>query len=73
MLIPVTIFMRLSQWDVFNREVPGPLEVTRILNKLFNVFLLVRSGMSPSGKASVFGADIRGFESLHPSQENDIE
>jgi hypothetical protein len=24
--------------------------------------------MSPSGKASAFGADIRGFESLHPSQ-----
>ena len=24
--------------------------------------------MSPSGKASVFGTDIRGFESLHPSQ-----
>ncbi len=23
--------------------------------------------MWPSGKASVFGADIRGFESLHPS------
>ena len=28
--------------------------------------------MSPSGKASVFGADIRGFESLHPSQENRV-
>ena len=23
-------------------------------------------GVSPSGKASVFGTDIRGFESLHP-------
>ena len=26
-------------------------------------------GDSPSGKASAFGADIRGFESLIPSQE----
>ena len=25
-------------------------------------------GASPSGKASAFGADIRGFESLRPSQ-----
>ena len=25
-------------------------------------------GMSPSGKASGFGPDIRGFESLHPNQ-----
>ena len=26
-------------------------------------------GASPSGKASVFGADIRGFESLRPSHD----
>lgn len=26
------------------------------------------TGMSPSGKASGFGPDIRGFESLHPNQ-----
>lgn len=26
-------------------------------------------GMSPSGKASGFGPDIRGFESLHPNQK----
>lgn len=25
-------------------------------------------GVSPSGKASAFGADIRRFESCHPSQ-----
>ena len=25
-------------------------------------------GVSPSGKASAFGADIRWFESSHPSQ-----
>lgn len=25
-------------------------------------------GVSPSGKAPVFGTGIRGFESLHPSQ-----
>lgn len=25
--------------------------------------------MSPSGKAPVFGTGIRGFESLHPSQD----
>ena len=29
--------------------------------------------MSPSGKALVFGTSIRGFESLHPSQENDLD
>ena len=29
------------------------------------------TGDSPSGKASAFGADIRGFESLIPSQENE--
>ena len=28
---------------------------------------MYRDRVSPSGKASVFGADIRGFESLHPS------
>jgi hypothetical protein len=27
------------------------------------------SGMSPSGKALVSGTSIRGFESLHPSQD----
>ena len=26
------------------------------------------NGVSPSGKASAFGADIRWFESSHPSQ-----
>ena len=26
-------------------------------------------GVSPSGKASAFGADIRWFESSHPSQK----
>ena len=26
-------------------------------------------GVSPSGKASAFGADIRWFESSHPSQQ----
>jgi hypothetical protein len=30
--------------------------------------LRVDDGMSPSGKALVFGTSIRGFESLHPSQ-----
>ncbi len=29
-------------------------------------------GASPSGKASVFGADIRGFESLRPSHIEQI-
>lgn len=28
------------------------------------------NGMSPSGKAVGSGPTIRGFESLHPSQEN---
>ncbi len=28
-------------------------------------------GVSPSGKASAFGADIRWFESSHPSQKCD--
>jgi hypothetical protein len=27
-------------------------------------------GVSPSGKASAFGADIRWFESSHPSQDS---
>ena len=30
--------------------------------------LISFTGMSPSGKASGFGPDIRGFESLHPNQ-----
>ena len=32
-------------------------------------FIIV--GVSPSGKASAFGADIRRFESCHPSQQKE--
>ena len=31
--------------------------------------LISFTGMSPSGKASGFGPDIQGFESLHPNQK----
>lgn len=39
-----------------------------------DIFILNRynspgTGVSPSGKASAFGADIRGFDPLHPSQD----
>jgi hypothetical protein len=33
-----------------------------------NIKLPIDNGASPSGKASVFGADIRWFESIRPSQ-----
>ena len=43
---------------------PGLL-VTRLLNR--KNYHRKWIGVSPSGKASVFGADIRGFKSSHPS------
>lgn len=36
------------------------------LGMVYNLISFI--GMSPSGKASGFGPDIRGFESLHPNQ-----
>ena len=37
------------------------------LGMVYNLISFI--GMSPSGKASGFGPDIRGFESLHPNQK----
>lgn len=39
------------------------------LNQLFTVKIIIDNGMWPSGKAPGFGPGIRGFESLHPSQD----
>ena len=37
---------------------------------MIKFFKRTDTGDSPSGKASAFGADIRGFESLIPSQDD---
>ena len=37
------------------------------LGMVYNLISFI--GMSPSGKASGFGPDTRGFESLHPNQK----
>lgn len=41
--------------------------------KEYNKLCSSHIGMSPSGKALGSGSSIRGFESLHPSQERQFE
>ena len=57
---------RMSGLFCFSKDQNGDI---RIFLRNKSRFEIRRYGASPSGKAAAFGAAIRGFESLRPSQK----
>lgn len=71
-MIYITLFYAYHYSKIFNNRKKCLLLYFFSIKVLLFVYADIfyyNVGVSPSGKASAFGADIRWFESSHPSQQ----